>query len=382
MDALALTEPRYPFGDTLPALGQAWPLHDEVRWVRMALPFALDHINLWLLKDRDEHGRPGWAVVDCGIGHPATHAAWEQVFQTGLDGLPVLRVLVTHMHPDHVGSADWLCQRWQQPDDGRSADSGECRLWMSATDWGAAHLACQQTHGVGGEAAAQFLARHGLADAQTLAHIRDRGQHFRDLVPSLPARYRRLMDGQVLRIGGHDWHAIAGYGHAPEHIALHCPALNLLISGDMVLPRISTNVSVTNQEPEADPLPLYLQSLRRYEPLPADTLVLPSHGKPFLGLHARLAALHQHHADRLAEAEAACAQAPCSAADLLPVLFRRPLDAHQTAFAMGESLAHLHALQSQGRVRVVPGADGVIRFAAPAGPAQSPADSASGGLSR
>jgi glyoxylase-like metal-dependent hydrolase (beta-lactamase superfamily II) len=168
-------------------------------------------------------------------------------------------------------------------------------------------------------------------------------------------------------IGGHAWRCIAGYGHAPEHMALHCEALNLLISGDMVLPRISTNVSVYDLEPEADSLTLYLDSLARYLALPARTLVLPSHGKPFTGLHARVRQLREHHDERLADVLAACRTKPCHAAELLPVLFKRKLDLHQTTFAMGEAVAHLHALWYRGALTRERGDDGVWRFgAAPA----------------
>lgn len=166
----------------------------------------------------------------------------------------------------------------------------------------------------------------------------------------------------VIHIGGHAWHCIAGCGHAPEHIALQCPALNTLISGDMVLPRISTNVSVVDIEPEADPLPLYLRSIAAMLALPASTLVLPSHGKPFSGLHTRIKQWLAHHEDRYAEVLVACAEAPQSAADLLMVLFKRKLDLHQTTFAMGESVAHLHALAGPGQLREHKGADGVLRF--------------------
>ena len=342
----------YPFGDRLPAPGEVIEVAPGIRWLRMGLPFALDHINLWLLRDRDEAGRDGWAIVDCGIATAATRQAWEQVFATGLDGLPVLRVIVTHMHPDHIGLADWLCERWA------------CRLWVSATDWNAARMASQVTTGFGGDSAARFFARHGLTDPASLGQVRARRNYYASMVPSVPATFRRLMDGQPLRIGGLDWRAIAGYGHAPEHISLHAPEAGVLISGDMVLPRISTNVSVIDIEPEADPLSLYLQSIERLRQLPADTLVLPSHGKPFTGLHERIGQLQNHHVDRLADALAACAERPCSAADLLPVLFKRALDLHQTTFAMGESIAHLHALQEQGRVRALPGDDGVLRYAA------------------
>jgi len=342
----------YPFGDELPAPGAALEVAPGVRWVRMPLPFALDHIHLWLLRDRDGDGREGWAIVDCGVADDATRTAWEQVFARHLDGLPVLRVIVTHMHPDHIGNAAWLCERWN------------CRLWISATDWNAARIASQSTTGFGGEHAAAFFRMHGLVDPQAIAKVRARGGYYASMVPEVPRQFRRLMDGQVLRIGDHAWRCIAGYGHAPEHIALHCEALGVLVSGDMVLPRISTNVSVIDIEPEADPLPLYLASIERMRALPAGTLVLPSHGRPFTGLHERIAQLLRHHEERFADTLAACRARPCSAADLLPVLFRRALDLHQTTFAMGEAIAHLHALAGRGLLRARTDADGVRRFEA------------------
>ena len=340
----------YSFGDTLPPTGATMEVAPGVRWLRMPLPFALDHINLWLLRDRDEAGREGWAIVDCGIANDTTRAAWEQVFASELQGLPVLRVLVTHMHPDHIGLAHWLTERWG------------VRLWISATDYNAARLASQSTTGFGGESAAAFMASHGLTDPDAVDKVRKRSNYYASMVPQVPARFRRLMGGDTLRIGEHDWTCHAGYGHAPEHISLHCAALGVLISGDMVLPRISTNVSVIDLEPEANPLPLYLASIGRMLALPAETLVLPSHGKPFRGLHTRVGQLVAHHDERFADLMAACRQAPQTAASLLPVLFRRPLDLHQTTFAMGESIAHLHALWLRGELKRELGADGVLRF--------------------
>ena len=343
---------QYPLGETLPETGHTIELAPGVRWLRMALPFALNHINLWLLRDRDEDGREGWAIVDCGIANDDTRAAWERVFSHELGGLPVLRVIVTHMHPDHVGLAHWLTERWK------------VRLWISGTDWNAARMASQTTTGFGGDSSAAFMASHGLTDPQAVEKIRARSNYYASMVPQVPARYRRLMQGDVLRIGDQAWQCHAGYGHAPEHISLHCEALGLLISGDMVLPRISTNVSVIDIEPEANPLPLYLASIERMRALPADTLVLPSHGKPFRGLHTRIDQLQAHHDERFAEVMAACAESPQTAASLLPVLFKRTLDLHQTTFAMGESIAHLHALWLGGRLRRNLGADGVFRFSA------------------
>lgn len=347
---------RYPLGDTLPDPGRSLELAPGVRWLRMPLPFVLDHINLWLLRDELD-GRAGWTVVDCGVDSASTRAAWEQVFERELQGLPVLRVIVTHMHPDHIGLAHWLTSRWSGP--GR-----ECRLWISTGDWNAACNAARGGTGPAGEEAAVFYALHGLADPEALQRVRSQRSDYAALVPAVPSRHRRLMDAQGLRIGGRDWTCHAGHGHAPEHIALHCPALGVLIAGDMVLPRISTNISVYGHEPEGDPLALYLASLARMRALPPDVLVLPSHGKPFVGLHERIAQLEAHHAERLAEVARACAQAPLSALDLLPGLFRRPLDASQMPFALGEAVAHAHCLWGRGVLGPIDGTDGIRRWVA------------------
>lgn len=344
-------ELQYPFGDILPAPGATLEVASGVKWIRMTLPFALDHINLWLLRDEID-GRAGWSVVDCCITRDEAKAQWEQVFATQLEGLPILRVLVTHMHPDHIGLAHWLCERWN------------ARLWISATDYNAARVASHSTTGFGGEHAAAFFASHGLTDPDSVEKIRARANYYPSMVPQVPASFRRMMDGDTIVIGGRPWRCISGHGHAPEHIALHSEEAGVLISGDMLLPRISTNVSVYDIEPEADSLRLFLASIDKFKALPADTLVLPSHGKPFRGAHQRVHQLHDHHRDRLAEVMDACSRAPQSAADILPLLFKRQLDLHQTTFAMGESVAHLHALWHAGRLTRSRGADGVWRFAA------------------
>jgi glyoxylase-like metal-dependent hydrolase (beta-lactamase superfamily II) len=348
-----------PAGPTLPEPGRTLEVSPGVRWLRMPLPFALDHINLWLLRDR-QGGVEGWTIVDCGIDNAATRALWEQVFEHELQGLPVLRVVCTHMHPDHIGLAHWLCERFSTP----QAPGGECRLWISATDWNAARVASQSTTGFGGEAAARFFARHGLTDPAALEQVRARSGYYPSLVPAVPRTFKRLMDGTSFDIGGTPWRCIAGYGHAPEHIALYNESAGVLISGDMVLPRISTNVSVFDIEPEADPLPLYLRSIEAMRALPPGVRVLPSHGRPFVGLHERIGQLQAHHDARLADVLQACAEAPRSAAELLQVLFKRPLDLHQTTFAMGEAVAHLHALLGQEWLGQELGSDGVMRFAA------------------
>lgn len=339
----------YPLGDALPAPGQRMEVADGVYWHRMALPFALDHINLWLLKDTID-GVDGWTVVDCCLDNPLARAQWQQVFDDSLDGLPILRVVVTHMHPDHLGLAHWLCAHWQVP------------LWISATDYQTAKNLIASTPTHDGQQAIAFFKSHGLVDDQVHAALKDRTLQFGHMVPTLPTQYVRLFDGQVLTIGHRSWYCISGYGHAPEHIALHCPSLNTLISGDMVLPRISSNISVYDSEPESNPLQMFLDSLQKFVKLNADCLVLPSHGKPFTGLHQRISQLHHHHAERLEDLRSASSESGLSAAQALQILFKRNMDAHQMTFALGESLAHLHLLWLSGDFQRWRGSDGIYRF--------------------
>ncbi len=344
----------YPLGHTLPAPGHALEVSPGVRWLRMPLPFALNHINLWLLRDRqrDAQGqwREGWSVVDTGIHHADTQALWEQVFAQALDGLPVLRVLATHMHPDHIGLAHWLCERF-------GVD-----LWISATDYYVARLAVMGGAAFDTARTQAFYASHGLNDPAVQEQLAQRNAYFPSLVPAWPSSYRRLRDGLALEVAGAPWQCLAGYGHAPEHMAFFRADTPVLIAGDMVLPRISTNISVYESEPEANPLAQFLESLQALRTLPPDTLVLPSHGRPFTGLHERIDQLCQHHQERLQEVRQACAQQPRCAHDLLPQMFGRTLDAHQTPFALGEAVAHLHWWWHQGALQRRADDHGVWRF--------------------
>jgi glyoxylase-like metal-dependent hydrolase (beta-lactamase superfamily II) len=342
----------YPLGDKLPAAGHSIELAPGVHWIRMPLPFALDHINLWLLRDQID-GRDGWTIVDCGISRDEVKELWEQIFANVLGELPVLRVIVTHMHPDHIGLAYWLCERFNVP------------LWISMTDYMTAKFWCSGGQGsaAGGEGAVAHFRSQGMRDVDSLEKIRARANYYTGMVPLVPETFVRLQDGYQVPIGtdGEVWEIISGFGHAPEHLSLFCPSKKVLISGDMVLPRISTNVSVIHQEPLGNPLPLYLDSLKKYQRLPKDTLVLPSHGKPFTGLHERIEQQHNHHQERLDEVLAACVE-PMSTTDIVPVMFKRSLDLHQMTFAMGEALAHLHALYFAGKLSRHVAPDGLIRF--------------------
>jgi glyoxylase-like metal-dependent hydrolase (beta-lactamase superfamily II) len=315
----------------------------------MALPFQLDHINLWLLEDGTKED-PCWLIVDTGLGNEPTRALWERIFAEKLGSKPVRRVLVTHYHPDHAGNAAWLCRRFDAP------------LWMTRGEFLTVHAARNSSAGYTTEAQLELFRANGLDEARG-AELLLRGGLYKSMVPDFPVSHRRLYEGESLVIGGHRWKVIVGYGHAPEHASLYCEALNVLISGDMLLPRISTNVAVRPIDPWSNPLRLFLESIRRYLELPEHVLALPSHGLPFRGAHARVARLEAHHAERLAELEVACVASPRSAAEVLEILFRRKLDTSQIFFAMGEAIAHLHYLHYDGQLARTVGADGVARFA-------------------
>jgi glyoxylase-like metal-dependent hydrolase (beta-lactamase superfamily II) len=316
-----------------------------VHWLRMPLPFALDHINLWLLEDGE-----GWTIVDSGLDTPISIALWERIFAEALDGKPVTRLIVTHFHPDHMGLAGWLTRRWNIP------------LLVSETEWlWARMMAADRDDAAFAADQAPFYRRAGLDEA-TVQMLAGRGNQYAKRVSAVPREFHRIADGMTLEIGGRRWQVIIGRGHAPEHACLYCPGLDLLIAGDQVLPKISPNISVWPNEPDADPLARYLESLEVLRrAVPSDVLVLPSHNLPFYGLDNRIDQLAAHHAARLAEIETACA-APHTTMEIVPLLFRRKLDSQQLGFAIGEALAHLHYLVGAGRLICSARADGVHVF--------------------
>jgi glyoxylase-like metal-dependent hydrolase (beta-lactamase superfamily II) len=328
-----------------PAPGTLTEVASGVHWLRMPLPFALDHINLWLLADGD-----GWTIVDSGLDTPITRELWERIFAEALDGKKVTRLIVTHFHPDHMGLAGWLTQRWQIP------------LWVSETEWlWARMLTVDRDEAAFATDQISFYRRTGL-DAATIETFAARGNQYAPRVGAVPRAFHRIEDGMSIEIGGRRWRVIVGRGHAPEHACLHCAELDLFIAGDQVLPKISPNISVWPNEPDGNPLARYLESLETLRrEVPADVLVLPSHNLPFYGIDTRIDQLARHHAERLAELEAACAT-PRTAMEIVPLLFRRKLDTQQLGFAIGEALAHLHYLVDAGRLTRGERADGVYLF--------------------
>jgi glyoxylase-like metal-dependent hydrolase (beta-lactamase superfamily II) len=333
----------YPWPETPPP-GETIEVAPGIHWLSMPLPFQLDHINLWLVQDTG-----GWTVVDTGIGDVRTRALWEKLFERFQ---PVKRVIVTHYHPDHAGNAEWISRRFGVP------------MWTTQGEYLTAHAVRASGAGYTSDAVLAVFKANGLPAEKMAAMASSRGNNrYAALVPEFPFSYRRIIEGDKVRTGRHEWQAIIGHGHAPEHLSLYCRDLNVVIAGDMLLSTISTNVSVWSIDPEGDPLRLFLESIARYRELPPDVLVLPSHGRPFRGAHARVRQLEAHHEARFQELRQALRQAPKSAGELLGVLFRRPLDTHQTFFAMGEAIAHLHYLYYAGQARRAVGDDGVMRYA-------------------
>lgn len=325
----------HPF-PTPPASATTLEVAPGIHWLRMALPFVLDHINLWLLEDGD-----GWTIVDTGVADEATRSAWEQV----LADKTVTRLICTHFHPDHMGLAGWLAQRHQVP---LTATLGEWSFGRMLTlEVGEDYHANQVEH-----------YRRAGYDADMLAGVRQRSGSYGDRVGPLPAAISDIRDGSRLIINGRLWQVVVGSGHSPEHACLWCAEAEVLISGDQVLPRISPIVGVWPQQPDDDPLRDFLASLDILKRLPADTLVLPSHGLPFLGLHARCDDLVRHHESRLTQVLEATTT-PVTALDLARVLFRREMDPSQLGFALGETLAHANCLVERGELRRMIRADGV-----------------------
>jgi glyoxylase-like metal-dependent hydrolase (beta-lactamase superfamily II) len=318
---------RYPLTEEpRPGDGTAVEVAPGVLWLRMPLAGPLRWINVWALAD----GR-GWTLVDTGLLSPETIAGWQSAFKGALQDKPVVRVIVTHMHPDHCGMSGWLAERF------------DARLWMSRLEYLTCRLMAADTGRKAPPEGVDFYQAAGW-DTEFIEHYRTKFGYFGKQIYPLPSAYRRIVDEERLSIGDHEWVVVVGNGHSPEHACLYCPERKLLISGDQVLPRISSNVSVYPTEPDSNPLHDWLTSLERLKArIPHDVLVLPSHNSPFLGLHERLDQLLEHHRYSLEQllAELSGRQ---RVVDVFKVLFKRPVTADIMNMATGEAVAHLNYL--------------------------------------
>lgn len=326
---------------SIPQQSEAVQVAPGVLWLRLSLPMALDHVNIYAIEDGD-----GWAVIDTGMFNPETVEVFEKILAGPLQGRPVTRVICTHMHPDHIGMAGWLCERF------------DAQLLMSRLEYFSARMLIGD-EGKPAPMSGEVLYRAaGFSQAQ-LDQWRDKYGGFSSSVWPMPMGYTRLSEGDVIQIGGEDWRIVVGEGHSPEHVCLWRVSDGVFIAGDQILPRISSNISIWVTEPLADPLGDWLGSLERLRDiLPSDLFVLPAHGEPFYGVTTRLDALLRGHEVALKRLERTL-KTPSRAVDVFGALFARPVGDNVLTLAVGESLAHLNYLEKLGRIRRERDAEGV-----------------------
>ncbi len=399
-----MSELRYPFNET-PAPGEVITIRDGVHWARMPLPIDLDHINVYLLED----GPDLW-IVDTGIAGEQGRELWTRILQQCFPGHQLRHVLCTHMHMDHIGQAGWLCREYQVPL--HMSRSEFLSTWAYRS--GDSPSFREQSHhfyhrtGVGqevmgvltGTRPAQGRAggadragggdnragggdksragggdksragggdksragggdksragggdnRAGGGDKNTRSKKDAKPKGARAGVEPMPNHFHCLQENRQLQTGEYEWRIMVGRGHSPEHVCLYCAEHGILLAGDQVLPRITSNISVLPLEPEANPLRDWFDSLEHFAQLPEDTLVLPAHNEPFYGLHERLRQIRDHHVEQLETLRRQCVE-PQSAAGLMSSMFRRELSPMQTLLGIGECLAHLHFLMDRGEMQ-------------------------------
>lgn len=337
----------YPWAD-YPAPGTVREVAEGILWMSTPVPFVgLRQVNLWLLRDG-----PGWTMIDCGFGWDETRDVLLTAWDNALEGRPITRLIVTHYHPDHAGNMAWIAERW-----------GGLIPHMTLGEWFAANVSMNFGYADNIKQRAVWHKSHGLDEARQRLFEKEVVPY--DVGVRLPPAFKRLRENDAIAIGADSWRVITGEGHAPEHASLYCEKRNILIAGDQILPQITTNVSTWPMEPEADTLASFLETCAKFlRQLAPDTLVLPSHRKPFRNVHYRLRELGTHHAARLnLILDATPANGEITAGALLDVLFRGKLDGHQIGFAMGEAIAHLNYLVEIGRLARLDTKDGSWRYA-------------------
>jgi glyoxylase-like metal-dependent hydrolase (beta-lactamase superfamily II) len=312
-------------------------------WLRLPLPFRLDHVNIYLIEDGD-----GFALIDTGIDNKVTREVWDAWFDGPLKGKLITRVLSTHCHPDHIGLAGWLCERFGVP------------LYSSQTEYLDTLCVRLDPSALDAEPYRSFYHSHGLSETLTQTILK-RGLQYLRMVSPLPRTFRRVIAGEKLRIGGRKFEVVTGGGHSSEQVMLYCAAQNVFLCADQAMARITPNISVEAIDPDGDPLGIYLRSLDQLRrTIPEDALALPGHNLPFVGLNIRIGELVAHHEARCRAILAACADAPRSVFELVPVMFSRPIeDPHQMSFAFSEALAHANFLVRRDHLKVVKVGDGL-----------------------
>ncbi len=336
----------YPFGETGPNMGETVQVAPRIEWTRMKLPFALEFINVWIIDDED-----GWTVVDTGLPLDETRNAWKRLLGDRVTPeKPLNRVIVTHMHPDHVGTAGYLCHKY------------DAKLWMSRLEYTTCRLLVSDTGRDAPQAGIDFYRAAAWTEEQ-IDNYKERFGGFGRSVWRMPDAFNRLSDGDTVRMGGEDWTVIIGNGHSPEHVCLYSESLNVVISGDQLLPRISSNVSVHPTEPTANPLDDWISSCEKLkQSLPENVLVLPAHNTPFRGAHKRLQHLIDGHHVSLKRLSRKMTAGPITVPETFTSLFGRAIKPDEMGMATGEALAHLNYLIKRGDIEADLNDQGVLEY--------------------
>ncbi|MDP7624246.1 MAG: MBL fold metallo-hydrolase [Rhodospirillales bacterium] len=342
MTTLTKTKPVEYLTDHVPEPGDVYEVLPGIQWIRMPLPFQLDHINLWMMEEED-----GWVLVDTGINNNRTKEIWRDIFGRLLKGKPLKRLICTHAHPDHLGLGGWLHTEYG------------AELVITREEWTFGRIVSRGSMATT-EFYHQYLRRVGVQEDE----LDDYSQHLvstEHLYEEVPARYQRLRDGYSINIGDINWEVIVGLGHAMEHACLYCEKLNVLIAGDQVLPKISPTILVHSHEPKANPLKDFLDSNKKLRRLPDSVTVLPSHNRPFTGLHTRLDQIIAHHDERLEMVRNICEE-PLSGFEVAKRLFPQELDQSGKFFATGEAISHIRYLEYEGKLKRTENPDGIECF--------------------
>jgi glyoxylase-like metal-dependent hydrolase (beta-lactamase superfamily II) len=330
-----------------PALGDAIEIVPGILWLRLPLPFRLNHVNIYILEDKD-----GWTIFDTGLADAATRTVWSKVIGSILRGAPITKVIVSHFHIDHVGLAGWFQERFSPT------------FYMSQTEYLLSRVFQAEEWYDVLSAETKFFNSCGL-NLATAEEISRRRLGMRSLRTSMPKSFKRLRAGDLMRIGNREWRVLTGGGHAVEQLMLYSETDKIFISADQILPEISPNISVGSIQPDANPLADFLDSLTQIKAgISREVFVLPGHRNPFFGLFDRIGKLRNHHVSRCNAILTACREAPCTGLDLIPVVFGRDIAAEVIGSAIGEAVAHANYLRSLGALSVDRDPDGILYFRA------------------